>query len=179
MSKYIEELKRSMKMLSQNDKTIFIGQSIIYKGNAVFETLEDVSIDKRIEFPVAENLQMGVSLGLALNGDIPISIYPRFDFLVLALDQLVNHIDKWPLISQGKSLPKVIVRVVVGSDKPLDPGHQHKADYTEALKLMCKTIDVIKLDDYTKIYPAYELALNREDGKSTVLIEYGNLYNGI
>ena len=36
---------------------------------------------------------MGISTGLALNGFIP-DCYPRFDFLILALNQLVNHLDK-------------------------------------------------------------------------------------
>ena len=37
-------------------------------------------------------------------------------------------------MSDGEWKPNVIVRVGKGSDKPLDPGHQHKADYTDAFE---------------------------------------------
>ena len=43
------------------------------------------------------------------------------------LNQLVNHADKLEIMSDGEWKPNIIVRVGKGSDKPLDPGHQHKA----------------------------------------------------
>ena len=47
-----------------------------------------------IELPVAEEMQMGMSFGMSLDGTIPISIYPRWNFLLCAINQLVNHLDK-------------------------------------------------------------------------------------
>jgi hypothetical protein len=35
-----------------------------------------------------------MSIGLAMQGYVPITCYPRFDFLILAFNQLVNHLDK-------------------------------------------------------------------------------------
>ena len=55
-----------------------------YSGNAIFNTLKEVD-DKKIELPVFEDVQMGISTGLALQGYIPITCYPRFDFLILAI----------------------------------------------------------------------------------------------
>ena len=80
-----------MTMLSKNKKTIFLGQSVMYSGNAIFNTLINVPNKKKIEFPVAEEMQMGASIGLAMNGYIPITCYPRFDFLILACNQMINH----------------------------------------------------------------------------------------
>ena len=51
---------------------------------------------------------MGISTGLALNGFIPVSCYPRFDFLILALNQLVNHLDKLDKMSSKQLKAKVI-----------------------------------------------------------------------
>ena len=65
-----------MRMLAKNKKTIFIGQSVKYSGNAIFNTLIDVSDKKKIEFPVAEEMQMGITTGLALNNIIPVTIFP-------------------------------------------------------------------------------------------------------
>jgi pyruvate/2-oxoglutarate/acetoin dehydrogenase E1 component len=100
--------------------------------------------------PVAENFQLGFSTGLALEGYVPISIYPRFDFLLLAADALVNHLDKLPLMGGFK--PKVIIRTAVGSNKPLDPGHQHTQDHTEAFRLMLHTVKVIEVTDPVEDY---------------------------
>ena len=45
-------------------------------------TLVDIDRSKLIELPVAEEMQMGMSLGFAMNGHIPISIFPRWNFLL-------------------------------------------------------------------------------------------------
>ena len=93
--KYKDELIRSMEWLSEKDNTIFLGQSVSYSGNAIFNTLKTLPEDKRIELPVFEEIQMGMSTGMALEGYVPISCYPRFDFLLRSMDALVNHLDKF------------------------------------------------------------------------------------
>ena len=175
--RYLDEVVRSMKMLAEHPDTVFLGQSIVYAGNIIHKTLIDVPVEKKIELPVAEDFQMGYSTGLALAGYIPVTTYPRMDFLVLACNQLVNHLDKFNDISHGKVHPKVIIKTMVGSIRPLDPGHQHKQNYIEAFRLMCKTIEIIELSEPSEIYPAHDHALNRTDGRSTLLVEYGDYYN--
>ncbi len=120
---------------------------------------------------------MGLSTGLALNGFIPVTCYPRFDFLILSLNQLVNHLDKIKEMSLGKLKAKVIIRTSIGARKPLDGGPQHTQDHTLALKKMLKNVEVIKLNKTEQIFKAYKKALNRKDGRSTLLVEYGAYYN--
>ncbi len=174
---YRSELIRSMKYLSKNKRVIFLGQSVNYSGNAIFNTLKDISSKKKIELPVFEDTQMGMSTGLALNGFIPVTCYPRFDFLILSLNQLVNHLDKLKDMSLGKLDARVIIRTSIGSKNPLDGGPQHTQDHTSALKLMLSNIEVVKLQKTNQIFKAYKKALNRKDKKSTLLIEYGDFYN--
>ncbi len=174
---YRSELIRSMKYLSKNRKVIFLGQSVNYSGNAIFNTLNDISSKKKIELPVFEDTQMGLSTGLALNGFIPVTCYPRFDFLILSLNQLVNHLDKINEMSLGKLKAKVIIRTSIGAKKPLDGGPQHTQDHTSALKKMLKSVEVIKLNKTEQIFKAYKKALNRKDGRSTLIVEYGAYYN--
>jgi len=100
--KYKGELTRSMEFLAQDERTIFLGQSVKYSGNAIFNTLESIDDSKKIETPVFEDVQMGLSIGLALNGFVSISCYPRFDFLLLACNQLVNHLDKIEYMSKER-----------------------------------------------------------------------------
>ena len=77
---YFSELKRSMSWLAKQENTIFIGQAVEVPGTAMSNTLSDVDKEKLFELPVAEEMQMGLSLGLALEGHIPISIFPRWNF---------------------------------------------------------------------------------------------------
>ena len=175
--KYFDELKKSMQFLSKNEKTVFIGQAVEVPGTAMSNTLQGINSKKLIELPVAEEMQMGITSGLALNGDIPISIYPRWNFLLLAMNQLINHLDKVNIMSNNGFDVKAIIRTGVGSQRPLHPQHQHIGDFTDAVKKMCTSIDIIKLNDAEDIFPSYEKALNRKDGKSTILVEFGDYYN--
>ncbi len=176
--KYKSELVRATDYMAKNPKTLFLGQSVVYPGNSIFKTLEHVPAEQKIEMPVFEETQMGMCIGLALAGYIPVSIYPRFNFLLLAMNQLVNHLDKLPVITRGKTRPRVIIRTAIGSERPLHPGVQHSGDYTEAFKhLGMQHVEVIRLDEPEQIFPAYKKAFEREDGKSTILIEWGDYYN--
>tara|TARA_Y100000590_G_scaffold388064_1_gene462109 strand:+ start:951 stop:1487 length:537 start_codon:yes stop_codon:yes gene_type:complete len=175
--KYFEELKRSMEFLAKNEKTIFIGQAVEVPGTAMSNTLKDIDSKKLMELPVAEEMQMGMTIGLALNGNIPVSIYPRWNFLLLAMNQLINHLDKVNIMSNNGFKIKTIIRTSIGSQRPLHPQYQHVGDFTNQIKDMCTTIDVIKLNEAKDIFPAYEKALNRNDNKSTILVEFGDYYN--
>lgn len=171
---YRDELTKSMTWLGEQPDTIFIGQGIVYGGHAMFDTLKYVGLAKRIEFPVAEEMQMGVSLGMALTGKIVISIFPRFDFLLLAVNQLVNHLDKLEDFAHGQFHAKVIIRVGVGSRTPLDPGPQHCGDYTEAFRKMLRYINVIKIEKAECALPSYQFAYGRR--YSSIIVEDMNLY---
>jgi len=163
---YEEELKNAMENLAKNESVLFLGQTVAYKGSPMYVSLENVPMERRIELPVMEEVQMGMSIGLSLEG---VSIYPRFDFLTLATNQLVNHLDKAHELSYGQFNPKVIVRVKVGDKEPLYPGPQHCQDHTEAYKSMLTNINVVKLEHSDQIVPEYAKAIKRD--KSTLLVE--------
>ena len=164
-----------MEYLAKDERTIFLGQAVAMPGTSMSNTLKDVSKDKLIELPVAEEMQMGMTLGMALHGRIPISIYPRWNFLLCAVSQLISHVDKLPLMSKYKA--NVIIRTSVGSERPLNPQCQHTGDFTDAFRMMCKTVEIIRLDEPEDIFPAYEKALLRDDNRSTILVEWGDYYN--
>ena len=173
-SSYKDSLTEAMTLLAKDKRTIFLGQSVAYSGNAVYHTLKDVPLRKRIEMPVMEDSQLGISIGLSLQGYIPISIFPRMDFLMCAMNQLVNHLDKCEEMTNGEFKPKVIIRTVVGSTKPLYPGVQHCQDYTKGLVHILKNIEILELTDARAIVPAYKWAL--DSARSTILVERGDLY---
>ena len=162
-------INAAMLMFAAQPHSLFIGQGVAYDGVAMFRDLEGVPMEQRLELPVCEELQMGMGTGLALQGILPISIYPRFDFLILALNQLVNHLDKISYMSRGDFQPKVIIRTKVGSKWPLNAGPQHTQDHTEAVRLMLTTVAVEKITKPEQILPVYEAAIARKG--PTLIVE--------
>ena len=166
-----------MNYLAKDSRTIFLGQAVRVPGTAMSNTLKEVDQKKLFELPVAEEMQLGITNGFALHGQIPVSIFPRWNFVMLAMNQLINHLDKIKFMSNNGYKTKVIIRTSIGSERPLHPQYQHVGDCTEAVQKMCSTIEVIRLKEPENIFPAYEKALKREDGKSTIVVEYGDYYN--
>lgn len=163
-----------MEWLGQKPDTLFLGQSVQYAGTAMTNTIKNVPIEKLWEMPVTEDMQMGMTVGMALNGTIPISFYPRWNFLLLATNQVINHLDK---LKYTDYKAKVIIRTSIGSQRPLHPQHQHVGDFTNAFREMCENIELIRLDEPENIFDAYKKAYERTDNKSTIIIEYGDYYN--
>jgi len=174
---YFTELKKSMEYISKKKNTIFIGQAVEVAGTAMSNTLLNVKKNKKIELPVAEEMQMGITTGLMMAGYIPISIFPRWNFLLLAMNQLVNHLDKFNIMTDGKYKSKAIIRTGIGSKRPLHPQFQHVGDFTNEIKKMCPNINVVRLDSSKKIFSEYKKAISAKNNKSTILVEYGDYYN--
>ena len=175
MKKYKDELIKGMEWLSEKKDTIFLGQSVSYSGNAIYNTLKTLPEEKKLEVPVFEEVQMGMSTGMAMNGLVPISCFPRFDFLMRCMDALVNHLDKMQSMTEFSYRPKVIMRTSIGSTNPLDGGVQHTQDYTMSFKSMLHEVDVVLLEEPENIFGEFENAYNAD--RSTLLVEYGDYYN--
>ena len=171
---YFSELCSAMSLLAEQPNSIFLGQAVSCDGTAMRNTLKHLPEDKLLELPVAEDMQMGMTIGLSLSGYLPICIYPRINFLLLATNQLVLHLDKLPLYGNGFE-PKVIIRTAVASRDPLDPGPQHLYSYFPAIELMLKTIVVEAIVAPEEIVPIYKRALNHKG--STIIVEYMSEYN--
>jgi pyruvate/2-oxoglutarate/acetoin dehydrogenase E1 component len=172
--KYSEEIKKAMSMLAENPKTYFIGQAVEYEGTGLYDSLSHIPRAKRLELPVAEYFQSGLANGMAIEGMIPVSTFPRWNFLLMGIDQIVNHLDKFNSMSNGKLQPKVIIRVAVGSEHPVDPQCQHKGNFSEAFRNMTTNTEIIELKEPEDILPAYIKALNRKDNVNTILVEFAD-----
>ncbi len=195
---YFDNLTLAMIELAKISNSLFIGQSIVAGGTAMTQNFKDIDINKLIEFPVAEDLQLGVAIGLSLSGFIPICIFPRINFMMCCMNQLVLHLDALPLYSDYR--PKVIIRTSIASPIPLDPGPQHldptsdihmwedldavsmnglpylrPTGYVAALRAMLRIVRVYELTDPARIVPAYLAALSRPT--STILVERADLYD--
>ena len=161
---YRQALAKEMVKLSKISNSIFLGQQVGVTD--FYKTLGKVKRSKRLELPVAEELQMGMSIGLAMKGYLPISVYQRMDFLPRACDQIVNHLN----ISKHK----VIIRTTIGSKTPLDTGYQHSKDLTIPFFHLCR-FPVVKLESVHSIKYWYNVA--RKCNHSIMLIEEQDKYD--
>ena len=111
-------------------------------------TLVDIKKNKKFELPVAEEMQMGMTIGMLLAGQIPISIFPRWNFLLLAINQLVNHLDKLQLMNGRLYInQKQLSELALVLKRPLHPQFQHVGDYSKSIKAMCPRIHIVKLQN--------------------------------
>jgi len=164
-------IHEEMLKLAENPKVIFLGQQV--GAETFYGSMKGIHWRRRMEMPVAEELQMGMSIGLALEGYLPVSIYQRMDFLPRACDQIVNHLSITKKLSRGKFQPKVIIRTTVGATEPLDTGLQHSKDLSYGFKVLCK-FPVLKVKTPAEVHEAYEKA--RTCKTPIMIVEYQNLY---
>ena len=167
---YHKAICRQMLELAKG-KVLFIGQQVLSED--FYDTLTEIPLHMRREMPVAEELQMGMSIGLSLEGITPISIYQRMDFLPRAMDQIVNHLNLISKMSRNIFNPKVIVRTTVGTTKPLDCGLQHSKDLTHMMRESVN-FHVMPVKTVDEVNYAYHLAKTRQE--SICIIEYQELY---
>lgn len=171
---YRDSLTAAMTALAADPAVCFVGYGVRY-GKAM-GTLAHVPEAQLVETPCAENLMMGVAVGLALAGRKPVVFLERFDFALNAADALVNHADKLALMSRGQFSPAIIVRVVVGNrKKPLFTGETHTQDFSEAFASMLD-MPVCELKDAACIEPIFAGAhAAMAKGESTLTVEYKDL----
>lgn len=155
-----------MRMLADDPRTLFVGQSVSFDGATVYDSLDGVPMEKRLEMPVMEDFQLGYCTGLALTGLIPVCIYPRMDFMLLAMNQLVNHLDKLPSLGWK---PRVIIRTRVGTTWPLDAGPQHTHSYAQEFSTMCCDVMVRVARTPGDVLQYYQDALDLD--RSCLIVE--------
>jgi len=174
MSAYKDALTSAMTAFAQDNRARFIGYGVKEpsRGGGTFS---GVPKEQCVETPVAENLMVGLAIGMALTGLKPLVYIERADFMLNALDAIVNHLDAMRRISRGEFTPTVLLRIVVGNrGKPLYTGPTHTQDFSEALKLMVK-FPVVRLLDADDVAHDYAAAVNELKYHSTALFEYKDL----
>ena len=173
---YKQALNQSMQVMAENKKTVFIGYNVrIGKAGG---TLEGITDEQLVETPVAENLMVGMAIGMSLNGHYPIVYFERFDFIMNAMDAIINHLDKIELISNGEFKPAIIVRCVVGNkNKPLYTGPTHTQDFSLMFTgLSISLITCYSSADITEAYKSAFSQMTSNEPKSSIIVEYKDLY---
>lgn len=167
---YKESIIKGMTDLG-NLGAIFIGYNVLY-GDAM-GTLKNVSNSQKLETPVAENLMAGLAIGMSFEGFLPVLYYERHDFMTVAADAIINHIDKIERISNGEYKTPIIIRAVVADSGNFYSGITHSQDFTNMFK-NCVNFPVIDAKNGSEILNAIHGAI--KSSRPMMLIERKSKY---
>ncbi len=116
----------TLQALEKNPKVFLIGVGII-DPRAVWGTLsgtlEKYGTNRVIEGPLSEDALTGICIGAATMGLTPMMVHHRIDFVMLTMNQLINHAAKWPAMFGFQQKVPMVVRAVVGRGWGNGPQH--------------------------------------------------------
>jgi len=98
-----------------------------YVGNSMTELDKKFGAHRVIDTPVSELAVTGAGVGAALAGMKPIIVHPRIDFMLYAMDAVVNQAAKWSHMFGGQSHPGVTIRAIINR------GGEQGAQHSQAL----------------------------------------------
>lgn len=113
-------------ILHQNEWAVLLGQGVSDPTGIFGTTLglaEKFGKDRVIDMPIMEEGMTGIAVGMALNGLYPVQTHIRVDFLVLAMNQLVNMAAKYRYMYGGAFEVPMLIRAVVGRSWGQGPQH--------------------------------------------------------
>lgn len=117
-------------LLSTYRNVFVIGQGLWspwYVGNSMTDLDREFGTERIIDTPVSELACTSAALGAALSGYRPVVVHPRLDFMLLAVDSLVNQAAKWHHMFGGKARAPVTVRAIINR------GGEQGAQHSQAL----------------------------------------------
>lgn len=117
-------------LLADHPDVFIIGQGVWspwYAGMSMADLDKEFGQSRVIDTPVSEAATTGAAVGASLCGYRPIVFHPRMDFMILAIDAMVNQAAKWRHMLGGQESPKVTIR---GS---INRGGEQGAQHSQAL----------------------------------------------
>ncbi len=125
--KFREAVRDATIQAMDNDPSVFLIGVGIIDPRAVWGTLagalEKFGPERVIEGPLAESALTGICVGAATLGMRPVLIHHRIDFVMLTMDQIVNHAAKWPAMFGRQQAVPLVIRGVVGRGWGNGPQH--------------------------------------------------------
>lgn len=126
---YQEAIREAIdQSMALDSNVIVLGEGVDTAGY-IYDTTKDLSAKygkgRVIETPIAEAAMTGVTLGASIAGLRPILIHMRNDFLLVSMDQIINHISHWKQMF-GTDIP-IVIRATIG--KGWGSGAQHSQSF--------------------------------------------------
>ncbi len=173
---YREAVREALTSAMERDKRVFIfGEGVDDTGGVFGTTL---NLDKKFgkervfDTPICENTLTGIATGASLAGLRPILVHMRTDFMLLSMDQLINHAAKWKYMFGGKVSVPIVVRAIIGG------GWGSAAQHSQPLQGLFTHVPGLKVAMPSTAYDVKGLLLSSIFDESPVLfIEHRWLYD--
>jgi acetoin:2,6-dichlorophenolindophenol oxidoreductase subunit beta len=117
-------------MMALDPSVFLIGQGVEspwYVGNTCQGLLERFGEKRVIDTPVSENGVTGAAVGAAIAGMKSIVVHPRMDFMLYALDPIINEVANWYYMNGGKASVPVVIWGI------MNRGGEQAAQHSQAL----------------------------------------------
>jgi pyruvate dehydrogenase E1 component beta subunit len=127
--------------------------------------------ERVFDTPLSENALTGVAIGAALAGMRPVYMHNRPDFLLLAMDQIVNHASKWSYMFGGQSHVPIVIWACIGR------GWGGAAQHTQSLQGFFNHVPGLRLVMPTRPYDAKGLLItSTAENNPVVIMEHRFLF---
>jgi pyruvate dehydrogenase E1 component beta subunit len=169
---YCEAIREATDQAMCLDSRVFaIGLDIDDKFGVFGSMLGMTHPERVIGTPISENAMTGVALGAALTGMRPIHVHMRTDFLMVAMDQIVNYVAKWQGMFGGQIGVPLVIRAVIGR------GWGCGAQHSQALQGVFAHIPGLKVVMPATPYDAKGLLLSAiKEDSPVIMLEHRWLY---
>jgi pyruvate/2-oxoglutarate/acetoin dehydrogenase E1 component len=140
---YVQAIREAhAQMLALASRVFVVGQGLWspwYAGSSLEGLDREFGRARMVDSPVSENAVTGMAVGAALAGLRPIVFHPRMDFMLLAMDPIVNQAANWSYLFAGQSGVPLVIRAVINR------GGEQGAQHSQALHAMFMHVPGLKV----------------------------------
>ena len=166
-TKYSEAIRLAQYDCLKKDKDVFIiGQGVWspwYVGNTMKNLDNQFGKNRIIDTPVSESAVTGCAIGASIFSKKPIVVHPRMDFMMYAMDAIVNHAAKWKYIFAGQSKINVTIRALINR------GGEQGAQHSQALHSMFSHVPGLVVAVPYSVSDAYNMLVSSININSAVI----------
>lgn len=173
---YAQAIREAHAQLLRSDPRVFvIGQGLWspwYVGSSMTDLDKEFGKDRILDCPVSENATTGVGVGAAIAGMRPIVVHPRMDFMLLAVDQVVNQASNWSYMFGGQVGVPLVIRPIINR------GGEQGAQHSQAMQAIFAHVPGLKVVMPADAYDAKGLLIAAvNDGNPVLYVDDRWLYN--
>lgn len=175
---YAQAIREAHAQLLKADSRVFLlGQGLWspwYAGTSLQDIDKEFGRDRVLDSPVSENATTGAAVGAAIAEMRPIVFHPRMDFMLLAVDPIVNQAANWAYLFGGRVSVPLVIRSVINR------GGEQGAQHSQALQAMFMHVPGLKVVMPSTPYDAKGLLISAVyDGNPVLYIDDRWLYEEV
>jgi pyruvate dehydrogenase E1 component beta subunit len=173
---YAQAIREAHAQMLRTDPRVFLlGQGLWspwYAGTSLMDIDKEFGRDRILDSPVSENATTGAAIGAAMAGMRPIVFHPRMDFMLLAVDPIVNQAANWAYMFDGQVQVPVVIRAAINR------GGEQAAQHSQALQALFMHVPGLKVVMPSTPYDAKGLLVAAvRDGNPVMYIDDRWLYD--